>query len=645
MTLVLRKLLASSTFAIAGALTTMSNRLKKALTDAGPVRSVEEDLAEDFEALDELTEEWGDESPPGTLTAAERAAMEDEIAELDAFADLATHIEHNAKGTALLKALGIAMESAAALGAARKAIIFTESRRTQDYLVRLLQKTEWRDGIVLFNGSNSDPQSRRIYAEWLAKHKGTDRVTGSRTADMRSALVDEFRERGQVMIATEAAAEGINLQFCSLVVNYDLPWNPQRIEQRIGRCHRYGQKHDVVVVNFLNKANAADQRVHQLLTEKFNLFEGVFGASDEVLGAIESGVDFEKRINEIYQRCRTTEEIDDAFRQLQLDLAPEINAQMTQTRQKLLEHFDDEVRERLRLQQEESRKAVGRFERLLMRLTEHELAGDAHFHDDGSFELLYSPDPDEIPTGRYELPRRSDDAHIYRVSHPLAEEVIARAKQRELPPAEVVFNLSAYEGKISALEQYKGMSGQLTVSLLAIDSLDQTEEHLIYAAMCDNGDSFDDDLIRDLLRLPACANQLAMLDAPQALDAIVARRQAEIVERIGARNLSFFQEETEKLDAWADDLKAGLEREIKELDRQIREARRQAKSVITLEDKLAAQKMIKSLETERNHKRRSLFDAQDEVDAQREELIAAIESKLNQAVKLNRLFSIRWTLE
>ena len=121
-------------------------------------------------------------------------------------------------------------------------------------------------------------------------------ITGSKTADMRSALVDYFRDQGQIMIATEAGAEGINLQFCSLVVNYDLPWNPQRIEQRIGRCHRYGQKHDVVVVNFLNRKNAADQRVFQLLSEKFKLFEGVFGASDEVLGAIESGVDFEKRI-------------------------------------------------------------------------------------------------------------------------------------------------------------------------------------------------------------------------------------------------------------------------------------------------------------------------------------------------------------
>lgn len=154
---------------------------------------------------------------------------------------------------------------------------------------------------------------------------------------MRSALVDYFREEGRIMIATEAGAEGINLQFCSLVVNYDLPWNPQRIEQRIGRCHRYGQKHDVVVVNFLNRKNAADKRVYELLSEKFKLFEGVFGASDEVLGAIESGVDFEKRINAIYQRCRKTEDIKIAFDELQLELSWEINEAMTVTRKKLLE--------------------------------------------------------------------------------------------------------------------------------------------------------------------------------------------------------------------------------------------------------------------------------------------------------------------
>src|SRR5437870_8443347 len=137
---------------------------------------------------------------------------------------------------------------------------------------------------------------------------------------MRAALVEYLHDEAIIMIATEAGGEGINLQFCSLVINYDLPWNPQRIEQRIGRCHRYGQKHDVVVINFLNERNEADQRVHELLSEKFNLFSGVFGASDEVLGTIESGVDFERRILAIYQQCRTLEGIAVAFRQLQTEM-------------------------------------------------------------------------------------------------------------------------------------------------------------------------------------------------------------------------------------------------------------------------------------------------------------------------------------
>ena len=163
------------------------------------------------------------------------------------------------------------------------------------------------------------------------------------SANKRQAIVDYFRDEAEIMIATEAASEGINLQFCSLIVNYDLPWNPQRVEQRIGRCHRYGQKNDVVVFNFINKANAADVRVFQLLSEKFHLFDGVFGSSDEVLGSIESGVDFEKRMLNIYQQCRTPEEINAAFDLIQQEMDASIKATMQDTRKQLLENFDEDV--------------------------------------------------------------------------------------------------------------------------------------------------------------------------------------------------------------------------------------------------------------------------------------------------------------
>lgn len=203
---------------------------------------LEEELDKDYEALNETAEEWSEEESTERISEADRAAIEAEVADLDEFAKLATSIEQNAKGKALVKVLGVAFKKTVELGAAEKAIIFTESRKTQSYLLRVLADSPFKEGIVLFNGSNTDERSRAIYAAWLEKHAGTDRVSGSKTADMRSALVDYFRDEGRIMIATEAGAEGINLQFCSLVVNYDLPWNPQRIEQRIGRCHRYGQR-------------------------------------------------------------------------------------------------------------------------------------------------------------------------------------------------------------------------------------------------------------------------------------------------------------------------------------------------------------------------------------------------------------------
>ena len=318
MTLILRKLLASSTFAIAGALDSLARKLERQLKEGEEqTDQPAKDLSEDYEELDEVAEEWSDaEDAPEPLSSEDIAAINAEITDLRGFRDLAVSITENAKGQALLSALKVGFAKAAELGGPKKAIIFTESRRTQDYLVRLLSANGYAEELALFNGSNADPQSRAICAAWPKANKETDRVTGSRTADMRAALVDYFRSKASILIATEAAAEGINLQFCSMVVNYDLPWNPQRIEQRIGRCHRYGQKYDVVVVNFLNRANAADMRVFELLSEKFQLFSGVFGASDEVLGVIESGVEFEKRIVSIYQNCRTEDEIETEFKAL-----------------------------------------------------------------------------------------------------------------------------------------------------------------------------------------------------------------------------------------------------------------------------------------------------------------------------------------
>lgn len=649
MTLIIRKLLASSTFAIGGALNSMATRLQKELLEQENLNSLSEELDEDYEALDETAEEWADdESEVELLSKVERAELKAEVEELQASAELAFSIQSNAKGHALLKVLGKAFEQTRKLGGAEKAIIFTESRRTQEYLLGLLSESEWSEGIVLFNGTNTDTRSKEIYINWLAKYQGTDQISGSKTADMRSALVDYFRNEGRIMIATEAGAEGINLQFCSLIINYDLPWNPQRIEQRIGRCHRYGQKSDVVVVNFLNEKNAADERVYELLEQKFKLFDGVFGSSDEVLGAIESGVDFEKRIAKIYHQCRKPDEIKEAFDQLQLELSFEVNEAMTRTRKKLLEHFDDEVREKLRHRDEQSKTIIHEFDRQLMRLTQHELQAHLELQSEGSFKLISPPYPAssaQIPLGLYELPRRSGEAHLYRISHPLAKEVLATAKARAVPSAEIVFDYQQHEGNISALQPLIGQSGWLSASVFTVDSLDQKEDYLILSALTDSGTELDTEAARRMLSLPGEQVRELTEKAPVKLADLDAQTRNRIQRKISERNAQFFEDEANKLDGWADDLKVGLEREIKDIDRQIKEARRAASAALTLEEKLAGQKQIKALESHRKERRRSLFDAQDAIDDKREFLIETIEGKLKSSSHNHILFTIRWELK
>ncbi|MHB8836051.1 MAG: SNF2-related protein [Candidatus Methylomirabilia bacterium] len=681
LTLVLRKILASSSFAIAATLGTMIRRLESKERDLGgtldPETAVE--LEGDFELLPELAEEWEDDEEPespagesgGLSPEEERAltlkAIRRESRELKEYKALAESVTHNAKGQALLIALKAGFAKLSSLGAAPKALIFTESRRTQSYLRDLLESGGYGGEIVTLNGTNTDERSRAIYEKWLTLHSGQDCITGARSVDMRTALVADFANRAAIMIATESGAEGLNLQFCSLVVNYDLPWNPQRIEQRIGRCHRYGQQHDVVVINFLNRKNAADQRVFELLAEKLRLFSGIFGTSDEILGVLGSGVDFEKRVHEIYQTCRTAEEINSAFDRLQAELEESIRARMADTRAKLLENFDEDVHTRLRLNGQRTSDQISRFEEWLWRLSAHELGEWADFDAVSRLFILRTLPPPlplrqrgkegvcpdqyigltktEAPLGRYRLVTHKNglDDHQYRLGHPLAEFAIARAKEKPLPPRDVVFDYSGYDGKISVIEAERGKSGWLILGLLAVDSLER-EEYLLFSATRDDGSLLEADTCAKLFNLPGSAGAKAEPSAEvlTALRGRLATEQEAIVGAIAEKNSAYFESEMEKLEAWADDLKTGLERELKELDREIRATKKEAKQATDLDAKLDHHKHARDLERRRNEKRRHLFEAQDEVDVRKETLLGAVEARLQQQVELKPLFTVRW---
>jgi adenine-specific DNA-methyltransferase len=279
---------------------------------------------------------------------------------------------------------------------------------------------------------------------------------------------------------------------------------------------------------------------------------------------------------------------------------------MNKARQQLLEHFDDEVREKLRIRNESSRAALNRYEQRLMALTRFELGDEATFSSDTSFELHRSPFGTDVPTGRYELPRRSGDAHFYRLNHPLAEAVVARAKSRDLAESagELQVNYSGHTGKISVIEPLRGARGMLRLDCLTVETLGQAEDHLLLSAVTADGEALAADVAARLLTIPGTVKppggQLP-LDADERRDTLLGKltetakgQEAAIRRLVSERSAKAFEAEADKLDGWADDLKLGLEREIKELDRQIKEARRTATVAVSPEEKLAAQKKMKA---------------------------------------------------
>lgn len=642
-TMVLRKLLASSTRAIAGGLAKLRDRLESEDKREG-------DPADDF-ADEAFDEDWLDELTDNLITRVEGATgwtLTEEIAELDRLLVMAKSIEVDRRALALVDALRSGFAEMRKLGAAEKAVIFTESRRTQAWLKTFLEGNGYNGKIVCFNGSNSDPETRAILDAWEKQHPDAQ-ATGSRATNVRAAIVDNFRDQATLLIATEAGAEGLNLQFASLVVNYDLPWNPQRIEQRIGRCHRYGQRFDVVVVNFLDQLNRADERVLELLTDKCQLFDGVFGASDEVLGTIESGVGLEAKIHRIFRTCRSPEAIEAAFAELRAEMDDVIKRREASARQALLDHFDADVHDKLKLRLDEALVRLDRIGRQFWSLTRWALVDVASFADDGyRFDLQHAPAPGLRP-GRYELVSRETqdvaEAFVYRLSHPLGEHVLHAGLTVATPPQRVAFVVSSHPLKVSVVEALKGKSGWLTLEHMRVTGL-QDEEHLLLSGCVEGGRDLDTETLDRLLSVGGRVVDNTELEPPSAhLDAAAERLRKATLSQAAERSRSEFNETRERLERWADDQIRGAEATISEIRRELRGLERRARQAETLEEQRDIQRQIIDVEVRQRKARTRVFSIEDEVREKRTQLMDELDRRVAQNSTFRTIYRIAWTVE
>lgn len=649
--LILRKRLGSSTYAVASTLEGIANRLEAELR-SGRRRDNRGVLVDD-----DMTDEEIEDSEtalfslaPSPVVEDTREEMADEVDELREYAALARSITVNQKAVKLLDALDQGFAKLKEIGAPQKAIIFTDSTKTQEYLASALRSAGRGDGLVLFNGANNSPEAREIYQNWLKENEGSDLITGIPSADRRKALVDEFRERGTIMIATEAAAEGINLQFCSMLVNYDLPWNPQRVEQRIGRVHRYGQQHNVIVVNFSNQGNLAEERILELLTEKFRLFTSVFGASDEVLGTIEDGLDFEKSIAAILERCKTADEINAAFDLLEQRYQSEISQEMQSARARVFDNLDPNVQDKLKSYDTQQDVVLNNFERMLVHVTRRGLDSFAEFDADGyNFDLLRAPAAD-IPTGRYFFKSKPQHgAHQYRYGSDLGQFVVQGALAEATPKQTLVFSISQSDRVATAVRDLIGRQGAMTAELLTFSMRagDEvvTESYILAAGETDDGYLLDAEQVEQILDLSCTSTGPADPIDVSALQPALESRSTLFSGEVQARTAQFSIEQGDLVESRLRDHKAKYDAQVRKLSKDEQEARARERRTDDLAERLKCRKEAQKLARRADDLYDDFKIERDRLRQKADDYLEMIEQTLKGTHSREHIFTIRWMVE
>lgn len=657
--LMIRKLMSSSTAAVKGTLEGLMHRLTTIEKSGGNLDELAGFMFDD-ELLDEYEDNLNDFELKQSFNKEnyQPADIKAEKAFLQNLLDKAKAIKVDGKTEKLIGALNQGFEKIQIKGGKRKAIIFTESNRTLNYLYDYLENNGFKGKIVTFNGQNNSPLCNQIYNDYIENH--SSELTGSRTNDMKKALVTKFKEDAEIMIATEAAAEGLNLQFCSLLVNYDLPWNPQRVEQRIGRVHRYGQKCDVVIINFINKKNVADVRLYDILQQKFKLFDGVFGASDEILGTLSDGVDFERAVASIFDLCRTTEEINRAFDALQESLGVKREEKLEEAKQLVLENLSPTTQEKLHIMKKrvddylERRKQIFWDMSVVMLKKNHK---DLFINEDrkvfGQFKEQVFDLPSTINFGKsfnFKLDFSKRDNSRFMLS----------SERKALWRAATPFNPDSYWGKklidealntplasyhlcIKPTEKLaSGNKGRLVLSDFKMNMPENTH-HLIATIIDENG-SLLNLQARDIFDNVDHIEEETLMGYYDLLRQLHAQNVEKYEKSEKKRIDNILRSEVDKLNRWLVDEKQAIHLKADKLKNKITSLKRQFKLEKNFNEKLAIEAEIKKLQSEMNNNEFNVFDIEREIEKKCNRLIGGKKRSLKMDYSVENVFDITWSV-
>lgn len=647
LSLTYRKIMSSSAYALSYTLKSTIARLEEMKISRRQVVKASS-LSSDFDVLEHNEDCEEPVIQVKELSDDDVETINNEIIELGKYVSFAENVHDETKATELLKALSTSFDMVVDKGGSHKALIFTESRRTQEYLKSFLESNGYENKIVVFNGTNDNVEAKEIYQKWLADHEGSSLISGNPLIDKKQALVDYFRETADIMIATEAGAEGINLQFCSLVVNYDMPWNPQRIEQRIGRCHRYGQKYDVIVVNFVNMSNAADRRVYELLSTKFNLFDGIFGSSDEVLGAIDSTFDFEGKLREIFRKCRTEREINDAFDSLQMELSEVIDERMKDTKKSLLENFDEDVVNKLSVRQENDIKLVDTYRHHFWKLAIETIGNLLSHVDESKFSFVLKDTINaSLQKGMsFTFDKNDDEKTLVRLISPLGNYIIAQYHNVGVPIERVSFDLSSYPFRMVVLENCECKEGWIAAYHVSTNNEYDSEETLLFAGFTENGQPLSADFARKLLELDvvSCESIESASNIEDVMRQLLNEQMEDYKKQVNERTEEYANHEIDKYESFSEDQLVPLQNEIAKLRKQKDSIHKRLRKERDVKTKLFLNKEELSLAKKIKSKQRILFDMEDKYAQDVDKMTAKLLKQLDNKFDSELYFMLNWTI-
>ncbi len=542
--------------------------------------------------------------------------LRNELRQMQTIYKLADSINDDSKIRVFLDALKSCFKKLREVGANKKALVFTENKSTQKYIYNFLNEHGYKNKVLMFNGDFS-----RDYT-----------------------IMEKFKNEADILVTTDVAAEGFNLEFCSLVVNYDLPYEVLTAEQRINRCHRQGQQSDVFVLSFINTENFADVRMIELINKRIRQFNGIIGLSDNIIG------NFDLSLEEALNKARNIKDIDKEFTKT-LEKYESYNKSLVKSAEEsLFTTFSEDIANRVYISPQYIKSKIKELNDDLWYITKYFFSRFPEFSIDEKTRTIscFGPPPkvfDGSYLGRNEYSMQENykpRSGRHTVTGSLAQRIIKQIKYDGINDKGAIF-VNSSENVPSDIAYYE-------VEVKPNDSYMDETSFYTFCGKTKDKQILSNEECEKLMDLPivkcqAFGEKFSQMDwwkgkekSHHELDDLISPQ--EFINKAITRSSNAEKEEIVKLKQYVKNEKAKIHKNIDTLERDLHTLEKELENVSTLSEKLDLKKRISTVHKNYMQAKQNLFFDDMRLDQELEDKIQKITEKANLQANVKRLFKI-----